>query len=171
MIGTNRLPDIHLPDNDQQLESGNDTSDAADRNASEQDLGGRPRHEATEENRARISHMAGLGMPQKQIAHRLHMDPKTLRKYYREELTMAAIDTNLQVAETLYSKAIAGDTFACMFWLRTRAGFKFNQPALTPTDRPWPSLTPKTPPRPPTPPALLPCPIPVVRNSKGEIVE
>ena len=129
---------------------------------------GRKPHYKTKAKSDQVAGMAGVGIPQSQIAHVLKIHEKTLRKHYREELTHTAIDKNFRVARTLFNKAEAGNIAACIFWLRTRAGFKYNQPALTPTDLPptTPAPTPKAP-----PPPLPPCPIPVVRDSRGNIVE
>jgi hypothetical protein len=71
--------------------------------------------------------MAGYGVPEEGIARVLAVDPKTLRKHYREELDHGHTKANARVAENLYRKA-TGDgreaVVAAIFWLKTRAGWK-----------------------------------------------
>jgi hypothetical protein len=73
--------------------------------------------------------MAGYGIPQPDIAAVVGISPRTLRKYYAEELATATAKANAKVAETLYRKAtnadITGPTVtAAIFWLKTRAGWR-----------------------------------------------
>ena len=71
--------------------------------------------------------MAGYGVPEADIALVLRIDPKTLRKYYRDELDTGHILANAKVAESLFRKA-AGDhrqsVTAAIFWLKVRARWK-----------------------------------------------
>ena len=71
--------------------------------------------------------MAGYGIPEIDIARVLGIDPKTLRKYYREELDTGHVKANAKVAESLFRKAIGDDrqsVTAAIFWLKTRADWK-----------------------------------------------
>ena len=67
--------------------------------------------------------MAAYGVPQEDIALVLDIDPKTLRKYLRVELTTGAAEANAKVAESLYRKAV-GDgpqsVTAAIFWCKAR---------------------------------------------------
>ena len=71
--------------------------------------------------------MSAYGVPEKDIARVLGIDPKTLRKHYRDELDTGSIKANSRIAESLYRKAM-GDgpqsVTAAIFWLKTRAGWK-----------------------------------------------
>ncbi len=71
--------------------------------------------------------MAGYGVPEYDIARVLGIDPKTLRKHYRDELDTGHVKANAKVAESLFRKA-TGDgrqsVTAAIFWLKTRAGWK-----------------------------------------------
>jgi RNA polymerase-interacting CarD/CdnL/TRCF family regulator len=49
--------------------------------------------------------MAGYGVPELDIARVIGIDPKTLRKHYRDELATGHVKTNAKVAENLYRKA------------------------------------------------------------------
>jgi hypothetical protein len=66
-------------------------------------------------------------VPDLDIARVLGIDPKTLRKHYRDELDTGSIKANSRMAENLYKKAM-GDgpqsVTATIFWLKTRARWK-----------------------------------------------
>jgi hypothetical protein len=49
--------------------------------------------------------MAGYGVPEADIAGVIGVDPKTLRKHYRDELKNGHVKANAKVAENLYRKA------------------------------------------------------------------
>ena len=85
---------------------------------------GQKAHIPTDDIRGVVSQMAAVGVPQPSIAKVVGLSDRTLRKYYREELDEAAIKANANVANTLYKKAMSGDTTSLIFWLKTRAGWK-----------------------------------------------
>ena len=71
--------------------------------------------------------MAAYGVPEADIARVLTIDPKTLRKHYRDELDTGQIKANSKVAESLCRKALGDGSqsvTAAIFWLKTRAGWK-----------------------------------------------
>jgi len=68
--------------------------------------------------------MAGYGIPEAHIARVLGIDPKTLRKHYRDELDTGHIKANAHIAESLYKAARGGNVTAMIFWLKTRARWK-----------------------------------------------
>ena len=86
----------------------------------------RPKLQPTDENRKIIRMMAACGVDQEQIAARIGIrSPKTLRKYYREELDRGAVDANMRVGHTLLKMATSGNhPAATIFWLKSRAGWK-----------------------------------------------
>jgi len=89
----------------------------------------RPKLIPTEEQRQKVKLYAAVGTPHEAIARKIGIrSPKTLRKYYRQELDEAAIDANANVGGALYNKAMGGDTNAQKFWLSCRAGWKSWQP-------------------------------------------
>lgn len=81
---------------------------------------GCPPFEPTEENRRIVEQMAAVGIPQEGIARVVGIDPKTLRKYFDEELSTAAIKANAKIGGTLYNKAVNGDTSAAIWWSKAR---------------------------------------------------
>jgi hypothetical protein len=52
------------------------------------------------------------------------VDPKTLRKHYRDELDLGETKANAQVAGYLYNAAKGGNVTAQIFWLKTRAKWR-----------------------------------------------
>ena len=93
---------------------------------------GHPSHAPEPFHRRQVEAMAGYGIPEADIARMLGIDPKTLRKYYREELDTGHVIANAKVAESLFRKA-TGDhrqaVTAAIFWLKTRARWTETSPA------------------------------------------
>ena len=71
--------------------------------------------------------MAAYGIPEADIARVIGIDPKTLRRHYRDELDTGHVKANSKMAENLYRKAM-GDgpqaVTATIFWLKTRAQWR-----------------------------------------------
>ena len=88
---------------------------------------GRRAHTPEPAGRRQVEAMAAYGVPEADIARVLGVDPKTLRKHYREELKYGHVKANAKVAENLFRKA-TGDgresVIAAIFWLKTRARWK-----------------------------------------------
>jgi hypothetical protein len=88
---------------------------------------GRRSHKPDPFHRRQVETMAGYGVPQEGIARVLAVDPKTLRKHYREELDTGHFKATAKVAESLFRKA-TGDgsqsVTAAIFWLKTRGGWR-----------------------------------------------
>ena len=76
----------------------------------------------TPEQRNQVKVLAGSGVPQHQIAVLLVCDPKTLRKHFDAELSLGDAKATAKIAQTLYNKAVSGDTACLIFWLKARAG-------------------------------------------------
>ncbi len=88
---------------------------------------GRPSHSPVPTSRRQVEAMAAYGIPEVDIAKVLAIDPKTLRKHYREELDTGQIKANSRVAESLYRKALGDGSqsvTAAIFWLKTRGRWK-----------------------------------------------
>ena len=77
-------------------------------------------HEPTPETRKLVESSSGLGLPHESIAVLVGIDDKTLRKYYRAELDMGKAKAHGQIAKTLYSKAVAGDTTSLIWWTKSQ---------------------------------------------------
>jgi hypothetical protein len=69
----------------------------------------RPTFKPTEEQRRTVKSLSAYGIKQEAIARVLHLrSPKTLRKHFREELTLGEIEGVAQVAQTHYQMAKSG---------------------------------------------------------------
>jgi hypothetical protein len=84
----------------------------------------RPAYKPDEAHRRQVEAMAAYGIPEPDIARVVGIDPKTLRKYYRDELDMGSTKANAQVAGFLFNSARNGNVTAQIFWLKTRARWK-----------------------------------------------
>ena len=79
----------------------------------------------TDEQRRLVKSLSAIGTRQGDIARRLGLTEKTLRKYFREELDSGELEANSKVAQTLFKMATSGEnTAAAIFWLKTRAGWR-----------------------------------------------
>jgi len=77
-------------------------------------------HVVNDQTRKLVESSSGLGLPHEQIAILVGIDDKTLRKHYRAELDMGKAKANGQIAKTLYSKAISGDTSSLIWWTKAQ---------------------------------------------------
>ena len=71
--------------------------------------------------------MAAFGVPEADIARVLVIDPKTLRKHYRDELDTGHVKATAKVAEFLFRKATTEGpqcVTAAIFWMKTRARWR-----------------------------------------------
>ena len=88
---------------------------------------GRRAHQPDPLQRRQVEAMAAYGVPETDIARVIGIDPKTLRRHYRDELDTGHIKANSKVAEALFRKATtdgAQSVTAAIFWLKARAGWK-----------------------------------------------
>ena len=85
---------------------------------------GRRAHKPDPAQRRQVEAMAAYGIPEQDIARVLSVDPKTLRKHYREELDLGETKANAQVAGYLFNAAKNGNVTAQIFWLKTRAKWR-----------------------------------------------
>lgn len=85
---------------------------------------GMPPHEPTRATRELVQLHTMVGTRQEAIASIIGIDPKTLRKYYRDELDQSKARANATIGGALFNKAKSGDTTAMIFWMKTQAGWK-----------------------------------------------
>ena len=85
---------------------------------------GRRAHRPDPAQRRQVEALAAYGIPEADISGVVGIDPKTLRKYYREELDFGETKANAQVAGFLFTAAKSGNVTAQIFWLKTRARWK-----------------------------------------------
>jgi hypothetical protein len=82
--------------------------------------------------REKVRHLAGLGVPQDDIAKIVGCAPKTLRKRFRDELDRGVAETNAMISGFLFNAAKAGNIAAIIFWLKTRAHWRERAAADSP---------------------------------------
>jgi hypothetical protein len=85
---------------------------------------GRRAHRPDLLQRRQVEALAAYGIPEADISGVVGIDPKTLRKYYREELDLGETKANAQVAGFLFNAAKNGNVTAQIFWLKTRAKWR-----------------------------------------------
>ena len=88
---------------------------------------GRRAHQPGPVSRRQVEAMAAYGVPELAVARVLAIDPKTLRKHYRDELDTGQIKATAKVAESLFRKATgegSQSVTAAIFWLKTRGGWR-----------------------------------------------
>lgn len=72
-----------------------------------------------------------LGLTDIHVAQLMGVGQKTLARHFRKELSRARAEMLAKVAVTLYEQAVAGDVAACIFWLKTQAGWHTSSPIRT----------------------------------------
>lgn len=93
----------------------------------------RPKLNPTPDQRKQVKSFAAFGIPHEDIAKVLGIkSPKTLRKHFRQELDLGAIEANARVAQTFLKMATSGNCpAATIFFLKSRARWT-EQPAQEP---------------------------------------
>lgn len=90
----------------------------------------RPQFQPTDEDRALVEQLAAFGIPVEGMTlfvkdkNGKSISERTLRKHFPKELDLGELKSNVKVAQTLFKKAISGDTTSMIFWLKTRARWK-----------------------------------------------
>jgi hypothetical protein len=85
---------------------------------------GRRTHYPDPAQRRQVEALAAYGIPADDISRVVGIDPKTLRKHYRNELDLGESKANAQVAGFLFNSAKSGNVAAQIFWLKTRARWR-----------------------------------------------
>ncbi|MBS0640903.1 MAG: hypothetical protein JSS43_13580 [Proteobacteria bacterium] len=81
--------------------------------------------EPTDADRRLVRAMSGFGIPQGDIAAHLGIDPKSLRKHFRQDLDRGMTEANVKVAQSLFQMATEGkNVAAAIFWMKSRAGWR-----------------------------------------------
>lgn len=94
----------------------------------------KPSHKPTDKTRAEVEALTAYGVPSAEVALYVGIDPKTLRKHYRQELDVARTKAHAKVGKFLFNAA-SGDALkngashsdcirAAMFWAKTQMGFR-----------------------------------------------
>ena len=85
-----------------------------------------PRHKPTELGRKIVQALSGYGLKHQDIASHpdVSVSLPTLSKYYRAELKVGNSQALGKIGESLFNKAIGGDTASLIFLAKCRLGFK-----------------------------------------------
>jgi hypothetical protein len=84
--------------------------------------------EPTDEQRRTVKALSGYGVPQDGIAIHIGVDPKTLRKHFRDELDRGSVEATAKVAQTLFHLAtVEKNVASVIFWMKARAGWREKQ--------------------------------------------
>ena len=85
---------------------------------------GRPRAIFTDEQRNQVEVLSGVGVTHAQIAVLLGCAENTLRVHMGPELATGDAKATAKIAQTLFNKAVNGDTASVIFWMKRRARWK-----------------------------------------------
>jgi hypothetical protein len=94
---------------------------------------GRTAFRPTEDQRELVQQLAAFGLRHSDICIFVkttsgkHISEPTLHKYFSDELDTGRVKANVRIAQTLYKKAMAGDTACLIFWLKTQGGWSEKQ--------------------------------------------
>lgn len=78
----------------------------------------------TAKDTEKVIRYAKIGIPQEDIASALRIGHETLRKYFGDEIDEARMEADASIGETLYQKAMSGDTTAMIWWTKARMRWK-----------------------------------------------
>lgn len=101
---------------------------------------GRSTFKPTEDQKDLVMQLAAFGLRHTDIAlfiknsNGQSISEPTLLKNFKDELDTGKLKANVRVAQTLYKKAINGDTTSIIFWLKSQAGWKDQRVELTGKD-------------------------------------
>jgi len=82
------------------------------------------KHTPSHEDRIQVEALSSFGISHEDISRLIGVTPKTLRAHYRYELDVGSSKAIARVAQTLFKKAVDGDTASAIFWLKTRARWR-----------------------------------------------
>jgi hypothetical protein len=85
--------------------------------------------------REKVRYLAGVGVPQDDIAKIVGCAPKTLRKRCRNDLGRGIAEANATMCGYLFAAAKGGNIAAIIFWLKTRAHWREGRAPDSPPPR------------------------------------
>lgn len=77
-------------------------------------------HKPNEKTKATVESASGLGLPHEQIADLIGISDVTLRKHYPTELGVGKAKASAKIANSLFNKAVGGDTTAMIWWTKAQ---------------------------------------------------
>lgn len=86
--------------------------------------GGHNEHTPTEENIKLVKALTTHGVQTKYICDHLNISEPTLIKHYKKHMAEARIYAHSKVGQSLFKKAINGDTTSAIFYAKTQMGWR-----------------------------------------------
>jgi hypothetical protein len=78
----------------------------------------------TDAMRERVRYLAGVGLPQNDLAKIIGCAPKTLRKRFRDDLDRGVAEAKATIAGYLFAAAKGGNVTAQIFYLKTQGHWR-----------------------------------------------
>jgi DNA-binding CsgD family transcriptional regulator len=94
---------------------------------------GRKAYEREAKAAKQAEELAGIGLPQDQIAVLLDISESTLKKYYAPELKRGTIKGNAKIAGWAFASAQSGNVTMQIFLAKVRLGWKETEDKATET--------------------------------------
>ena len=90
------------------------------------DGAGRKPFEPTAKERQQVEAMAGVGLPHDQIGALVRDGVCTdvIRQYFAKELKAGKAKASAKIGQTLFNRAIGGETAALIWWTKSQMGWK-----------------------------------------------
>ena len=87
---------------------------------------GRKPFEPTAKERQQVEALAGVGLPHDQIGALLRDGVCTdvIRQYFAKELKAGKAKASAKIGQTLFNRAIGGETAALIWWTKSQMGWK-----------------------------------------------
>jgi len=87
---------------------------------------GRKPFEPTAKERQQVEAMAGVGLPHDQIGALVRDGVCTdvIRQYFAKELKAGKAKASAKIGQTLFNRAIGGETAALIWWTKSQMGWK-----------------------------------------------
>lgn len=84
------------------------------------------RHKPTPETRKLVESLAGYGVPHEQIGYLVGdgITHETLVKHYATDLERGKAKANAKIGQSLFQKAVSGDTAAMIWWTKSQMKWK-----------------------------------------------
>ena len=90
------------------------------------DGAGRKPFEPTAKERQQVEALAGVGLPHDQIGALVRDGVCTdvIRQYFAKELKAGKAKASAKIGQTLFNRAIGGETAALIWWTKSQMGWK-----------------------------------------------
>lgn len=100
--------------------------DGRAKNGGAREGSGRKPFEPTPEELKQVEAMSGFGVPHEQIMTIIRdgICKETFYKYFQDVIDKGKAKANAKIGQSLYNKALSGDTTAMIWWTKSQMGWK-----------------------------------------------